>query len=528
MKEIIEKNQYREILEELDVGNSVAEQDYILEVARVETPIFDSVLNDRYDIILGRKGAGKTAMFKILNIIGERMLIRNKTVILSGVNSSGEAIFNQYKEQLSKFSEKEFETFWKFYFISLIYNNFIKDNKFVKELAQYKTEINKFISECEKAGIPNITVKQNKDQIIKWILGAFKNRIKSVSTKFQVDTNTPSLFSIEPKIDFKDSSVLKEKEGDTESIYIHAIGEALGDLLNKSGFRIWIILDRLDEVFDRYTEVEFRGLRGLLIAYKNFVIDGKSDLLRIKLFLRDDIVDFLTDDKIYKKCFKHKDIHPLPAATHIFAKQSPTLNWDEDEIEQLILNRLMLSKKLCSYLEIPEECDSECVKKLLCLKKQRQEYWNKIFPETLSTSPSLRWIFTRLKDSNGIVTPRSVIDTLEGAINYQKKKMVVDFSGGEDIFPVDSIKDGLKIASINKLEKDIYNEFPKEKESIKKLSVEAKIKLEKKDLKRIYGKNWEETVSNLMRIGIIRYIKDSDTYGVMYLFRPALGMAYSS
>lgn len=528
MEETIEKNQYKEILEELDVGNSVAEQDSILEVARVETPIFDSVLNDRYDIILGRKGAGKTAMFKILNIFGEGMLTRNKTVILSGVNSSGEAIFSQYKEQLSKFSEKEFETFWKFYFISLIYNNFIKDDKFIEGLAQCKTEINKFISECEKAGIPNITVKQSKNQIIKWILEVCKNRTISVSAKLQVDT-TLSLFSIEPKIDLKNDSVLKEEEEEnTESIYIHAIGEALGDLLNKSGFRIWIILDRLDEVFDRYTEVEFRGLRGLLIAYKNFVIDGKSDLLRIKLFLRDDIVDFLTDDKIYKKCFKYKDIHPLPAATHIFAKQSPTLNWDEDEIEQLILNRLMLSKKLCSYLEIPEECDSECVKKLLCIKNQRQEYWNKIFPETLSTSASLRWIFTRLKDSNGIVTPRSVIDTLEGAINYQKKKMVVDFSGGEYIFPVDSIKDGLKIASINKLEKDIYNEFPKEKELIKKLSVEAKIKLEKKDLKRIYGKNWEETVSNLIRIGIIRYIKDSDTYGVMYLFRPALGMAYSS
>lgn len=50
----IEKNQYKNILDELNVGNSVAEEDSILGAARVETPIFDGVLNDRYDFIIGR------------------------------------------------------------------------------------------------------------------------------------------------------------------------------------------------------------------------------------------------------------------------------------------------------------------------------------------------------------------------------------------------------------------------------------------------------------------------------------------
>jgi len=524
----IEKNQYKDILNDLNVGNSVAEQDSILEAARVETPTFDGVLNDRYDFIIGRKGAGKTAIFKILNIISSILLSRSKLVILSGVNSSGEPIFNQFKKQLSKFSEQDFETFWKFYFISLIYNGFIKNSDFSENLAQYKTEIDKFISECEKAGIPNIPREQEKSQMIEWILGVFSRKLKSISAEITVDANTPTLFKIKPKVDFEDNADSKEKKEGVESVYVYAIGEALSDLLKKSGFRIWIILDRLDEVFDRYSRVEFRGLRGLLIAYKNFIIDSGSDFIRIKLFLRDDIVSFLTDDKIYKRYFKQSNIPPLPAATHIFARQSPTLNWDEDEIEQLILNRLMLSEKLRLYLDIPKEQTGEDVKALLRSKKQRQVYWNKIFPETMASSPSLKWIFTRLKDANGIVTPRSVIDTLEGAINYQKGKMAVDFKDCEEIFSVDSIKNGLKIASINKLEKDIYNEFPREQESIKKLSKFGKIKLEKKDLQEIYGKNWEEIVSSLNRIGIIRYVKDSGTYRVEFLFRPALNMAYSA
>jgi len=524
----IEKNQYKDILNDLDIGNSIAEYDSILEAARVETPTFDGVLADRYDFIIGRKGAGKTAIFKILNIISSVLLKQRKLIILSGVNSRGEPIFNQFKKRLSKFSEQDFETFWKFYFISLIYNDFIKNNNFSESLDQHKKEIDKFINECEKAGIPNIPKKQDKNQMIEWILRIFSKKIKGIGAEFSFDPSTPNLFKIKPKIDFEDRVDSKKKKKEGKSVYVHAIGEALSDLLKKSDFRIWIILDRLDEVFERYSGTEFRGLRGLLIAYKNFIIDGGSDLFRIKLFLRDDIVSFLTDDKVYKKYFRQGNIPPLPAATHIFAKQSPTLNWDEDEIEQLILNRLMLSEKLCLYLDVPKEQIDKNIKDLLRSKGQRQTYWNKIFPKTIQTSPSLKWIFTRLKDANGIVTPRSVIDTLEGAINYQKKKMVVDFKDREEIFSVDSIKGGLKIASINKLEKDIYNEFPKEQESIKRLSKFGKIKLTKSELQKIYGKNWEEIVFNLNRIGIIRYVKDSSTYRVEFLFRPALKMAYSS
>ena len=524
----INKVTYKGILNDLNVGNSVAELDSILESARVETPIFDGVLTDRYDIILGRKGAGKTAMFKILNILSP-ILRRQKLVILSGVNVSGEAIFNQFKKELALFSEREFETFWKFYFVTLIYNDFLKNEKFSQDLENCEAEIRKFVAECEKAGIPNIPAQQKRSQMIAWILNAIPKGIKSISAEVEVDSNTPTLFKIKPEVVF-DSLSTKEKHNDTsvESLHVQDICEALRNILIKSGLKIWILLDRLDEVFDRYSRVEFRGLRGLLTAYKNFVIDDGEKILRIKLFLRDDIVDFLTDSTIYKAYFKNQEISPLPAATHIFAKQSPTLNWDEDEIEQLVLNRLLLSAKLRTFVEIPELSADEEIRALLRTKGQRLSYWNMIFPETISSSPSLKWIFTRLKDGNDIVTPRSVIDTLEGAIDYQKRKLALDFKDCEEIFSLDSIKNGLKTASINKLEKDIFNEFPKDQESIKILGREGKIKLKKSELRSIYGKNWEQTVSNLKRIGIIQYVKDSDTYRVVQLFRPALHMAYSS
>jgi hypothetical protein len=52
----------KEILHELDLGNSVAEHDEALERYFVETETFRSLISDKGDIIAGDKGTGKTAL----------------------------------------------------------------------------------------------------------------------------------------------------------------------------------------------------------------------------------------------------------------------------------------------------------------------------------------------------------------------------------------------------------------------------------------------------------------------------------
>jgi hypothetical protein len=53
------------ILQNLDLGSSIAEQDTLLEKVRVETSAFTDLLNDKADLIPGTKGSGKSALFKI-------------------------------------------------------------------------------------------------------------------------------------------------------------------------------------------------------------------------------------------------------------------------------------------------------------------------------------------------------------------------------------------------------------------------------------------------------------------------------
>ena len=55
-----------EILQSIDLGNSVAEFDEALENYFIETDIFRKIQQDDVDIIAGDKGTGKTALFRIL------------------------------------------------------------------------------------------------------------------------------------------------------------------------------------------------------------------------------------------------------------------------------------------------------------------------------------------------------------------------------------------------------------------------------------------------------------------------------
>ncbi|MDE2142457.1 MAG: hypothetical protein KGL74_10915 [Elusimicrobia bacterium] len=52
-----------QLLNRIDLGGSIAEQDTLLEAARVETSVFADLWNDRVDLIPGTKGSGKSSLW---------------------------------------------------------------------------------------------------------------------------------------------------------------------------------------------------------------------------------------------------------------------------------------------------------------------------------------------------------------------------------------------------------------------------------------------------------------------------------
>jgi hypothetical protein len=79
---MIPNNKAADLLADLDLGSAVAESDNLLETARVETSVFDDLLADRVDLILGTKGSGKTALYRIfVDFLTEMMLVSKKIII---------------------------------------------------------------------------------------------------------------------------------------------------------------------------------------------------------------------------------------------------------------------------------------------------------------------------------------------------------------------------------------------------------------------------------------------------------------
>ncbi len=69
--------------------------------------------------------------------------------------------------------------------------------------------------------------------------------------------------------------------------YVNDIKESLEAVLEASSLSLWLMVDRLDEIFPRRSDVERTALRGLLRAMRYFA----SPSIRVKVFLRDDMLE---------------------------------------------------------------------------------------------------------------------------------------------------------------------------------------------------------------------------------------------
>jgi hypothetical protein len=108
-----------EVLQNLNLGNSVAEYDDALENYFVSTPALNEFLSDRWDIVRGTKGSGKTAL--LIGVIkGQSKYTELANVYLkAAVNHQGDPIFKQVFYQISSPSEDKLTDSWKIYLISI-------------------------------------------------------------------------------------------------------------------------------------------------------------------------------------------------------------------------------------------------------------------------------------------------------------------------------------------------------------------------------------------------------------------------
>lgn len=508
-----DKRELASILQSLDFGSSIAEQDALLETARVETSVFSDLLSDKVDLIPGTKGSGKSALYRIfVDFLPEHLLKQRKVVIAHGVQRHGDDLFHAYKDEFEKMDENEFIDFWCVYLISLAKEHFIKNPLYADFIQNCSNEINTFYNSCRSARIPDFEKQKSLHDVLGWTLSVIKSwgpkvkyRPPGESGEFEFS------FFGEPS----ETKVKSEKETEQPVLaqFAHTLKDSLESILKKAGLSLWLMIDRLDEIFPRRSKLETCALRGLLRTLRIF----ESREIRIKVFLRDDILEQVVSNA-----------QGFTALTHITARQADTLRWSEDQILNMIVKRLYAGDVFRKYLDVNSV-------RLAASRDYQEEAFYKVFPRTVfrgaRQSSTLRWIYSHTSDGRGVVTPRDVIDLLTKAKQKQQDEYT-DSSGESDfiIGPI-SIRYGHKELSKRKRTTFLEAEFPHLWKYIERF-VGGKTQYSEDDIHKLFGKEWQKVVDDLISIGVLGTEKSgregSKSFKIPFLYRAGLEVRQGS
>ncbi len=490
------------LLKDLYLGSSVAESDNLLETARVETSAFSDLLNDRVDLVPGTKGSGKSSLFRfVVEFFPDHLLRQRKVVVAHGVQAPGDPVFHAFADQFKVLSEEDFVSFWCIYLVSLAHEQFIKDPKYRPWLTGASKEMQEFRAACEKARIPEIKSTKSLKDILAWalhVLGTWRPKLR-----YKMPDNAGEL-ELDLFGDPKEIQPSSQEPGGTETLpsYVNEIKETLEGVLTKSNLSLWLMVDRLDEIFPRRSEVERKALRGLLRAMRFF----SSSSIRVKIFLRDDMLDNI--------------VHAgdgFTALTHVTARQADTLRWTEEQILTMIIKRICANKGIAEYLDFD-------AKQVEVNAAYRSQCFKKIFPEQVfkgtSQSKTLRWIYNRCADGRGVVTPRDVLDLLIRAKQRQEDLCAADLDGTTDaIIGSAAIQHGLQELSKRKRQTYLQAEFPHLWPHIEKF-VGGKTDYSEAAMRVLLGSGWQNIAENLVALGVLS--KKRESYYIPFLYRDGL------
>lgn len=484
-------------LQSIDLGNGVAEHDNLLWSCMVQTQHFTDLWYDRIDLVLGSKGAGKSSLFRIFGeLLEEKLRTSNKTIVVTGVETQGEPIFKAYAEHFQNFSELQFATFWKAYLLSLVYNKIVHDAQTLVLFEPHDVELKKFKNYYKSLGLIDVGKISSPTQLLKFVCAFTIAATEGIKAAWDLERNQLIIgLNLREKFaqGYEEITVPNLSTMDTVLCM-----DALSRLAQKSGYKVWMILDHLDVVFKRRSTEETKALRALLQVLYAFT----SDHVRLKLFLRDDILDAISSDSE----------EPLAAVSHITARSGPKLKWTADALCVLIMKRLAAD----SWLVTEYKLDNN---KLDDVDYARERFQS-IFAIKYVTQQAFDWIVSLLTDGRGVVTPRDLIDLLKRALHIQSL-WLQKHPDKTDFMRLDAIQEAHRDLSKNRRETVLQTEFSHLMHWIWKLE-RNRDRYAKDELPPLFGAEADKAISTLQAIGVIQFDHKKSCYRVAKLYGAGL------
>ncbi|MDD5431844.1 MAG: hypothetical protein PHO70_02525 [Candidatus Omnitrophica bacterium] len=492
-------NDVDSLLNSFDLGASTAEKDALLEIARIETQEFsDLYYYDRIDIVKGMKGSGKTALYRLLFFIRDMMIQKQNLYPIFGVEATGDPIFKLYQKEFEDYSEIEFINFWSLYFIVLVYKLIFNAEQLRRQLLD--DDIKRIDGLLSNMGLKIVKSGFDFKEAPMSLIDLFRNAKKKVGVETKINPITSLPESFKPILEIEP---LAREEISKRPLYLTEFKDLIVEILKKNNIRIWIMLDRLDEIFLHRSVTEKYGLRGLLRAAYNF----SDPFLRVKIFLREDILDYLASDG-------------FAAMTHIADRCSSAMSWSKDDILFLITKRLSSIEHVRNFFGFnSERIDRD--------KSYREEIFYRLFPPKIGKSKTFDWLYSCCSDGNDIVTPRDIIDFFKFAKSVQLKNFRSQPEAQEYLIEEDSFKKALGILSINKKNNFLFAEFNHLKECFLKFE-NSRVEHDNASLERILGQDCAKRIEELRSIGFLKYIPKSAVYRIPLIWRKGFNIKQGS
>jgi hypothetical protein len=358
-------------LKRIDFGQIAAEDDDALVGYFIETPIFEQILENRRDFIIGRKGAGKTAIFLTLaEKQGMFEQINEKLII--PINTPNTMLESPYLRENIKLQEHNYRVLWKI-FISFYVAKFLIESPLssVMDFSEMKSVLKGTGVEEEMLG--------------KKPIGAWLRTLLSL----------PNISVIYEGVEYKMGVNTSKLEGKRQ-LNLSNLLRAQSNVLTKHTREAWVLLDRLDEIApSNETSHDFRtkALVALMNAYSDLrLFKG----LKLKIFLRKDIYDDLA--------FENKDQ---------FSDRKTEIVWEPAHLKRLVAKRIQVSVLREQNQKAYGSFTDQDADKYFNVAFDKQIHYNGIEADTFS------WIFENLRDGNDFVSPRDMLNLCSKAKERQ-------------------------------------------------------------------------------------------------------------
>jgi hypothetical protein len=389
------------LLQKLTLGNSVAEFDRDLDRYFLETNTFRLFVENKIDIIAGDKGSGKTAIYRYVSDNYASLPALTGVTILPGVNPSGNPIF-QRLAQTGSLTEGQYITVWKAYILSLIGNWILEIYE-----GSYSDAASKLDDVLRKTGLraPDEAASSVFARIANWAKHLLNPKALGIEVKFD-HTGLPVMT---PMAQYAGEGPEPTEELDNLVSHEEALG-LLNEILADLDATVWLVLDRLDEAFLGYPDIETPALRALLRTYLDLL---SCSHLRLKIFVRRDLFA-----KILKGGFVN--------LTHVNDRKAEII-WDEEDLFALICRRIRGNEEFLKMAEengLSSTTDQDLFSSLLPshldLGQRRQATWG--------------WMLSRTRDGNRSIQPRNLIDLIRFAQDEQSRRE--QFATYHKVFPL--------------------------------------------------------------------------------------------